>query len=184
MEITSTSFRDNIPRCTYVLKNAKQCTAYKKKGFETCGKHTPKIETSGSSGVDDKSELEDCPICYETISKNGLEYMLIGCKHYFHKECIKKWFVMKKDSCPSCRGVIGENEIKLVVGKRKRKVKTSVAGLTNATATATAANANANAAVPAIANARTFVLIGHTEEGTMYAWVDDDGNMDDVIMVV
>lgn len=155
------SFRDNIPRCTSILKGNKPCMAFRKKGFETCGKHTPKPAVIIIDDADGQEEENECPICYDNIKRDESQCQLIGCKHYFHKDCIKKWLSMKKDTCPSCRRVIDKNQASTIMGKRKRKVKTTVNAPT-----------------------RSFMLVGHTDEGSLYAWIDDDGVIsDDVILV-
>jgi hypothetical protein len=48
-------------------------------------------------------ELTECSICLENISINFDEIIKTDCSHYFHKECLKKWFLYKSSSCPLCR---------------------------------------------------------------------------------
>jgi len=45
------------------------------------------------------SSEEDCSICYEEITKDGVE---LKCKHFYHKECIDKW-LQEHTTCPYCR---------------------------------------------------------------------------------
>ncbi|KAL1517317.1 hypothetical protein ABEB36_001096 [Hypothenemus hampei] len=43
--------------------------------------------------------VDFCGICLES---NLVIFRPINCNHFFHKECILKWFTQKKD-CPICR---------------------------------------------------------------------------------
>nr|XP_002124302.3 RING finger protein 145 [Ciona intestinalis] len=43
-----------------------------------------------------KSDL--CPICYQMMES---EVRVMHCKHYFHENCLKKWFYIQ-DKCPLC----------------------------------------------------------------------------------
>ena len=45
---------------------------------------------------------ETCYICCEKIDKG----IMLKCGHYYHKECINKWFDQNKYSCPLCRSKI------------------------------------------------------------------------------
>ena len=48
-----------------------------------------------------KNIKSDCVICSEKINKNDLVSILM-CNHYFHSNCILKWYELKKN-CPICR---------------------------------------------------------------------------------
>ena len=49
-----------------------------------------------------ESDLEDpCVICLESFNK-GQDVYNMPCKHFYHKDCLYKWFKEKK-SCPTCR---------------------------------------------------------------------------------
>jgi NACalpha-BTF3-like transcription factor len=57
---------------------------------------------------DDKLTLrgeENCSICFENLIDN---YCQLNCSHYFHTQCINKWFE-KKNSCPLCRENFASN---------------------------------------------------------------------------
>ena len=44
-----------------------------------------------------------CPICFENFKKNNIAvYLPCGEAHFFHKDCIKKWFQNHR-TCPMCR---------------------------------------------------------------------------------
>ena len=47
---------------------------------------------------------EICPICHEEILKGDNIYVT-DCKHYYHKQCITKWF-NNNYNCPICRKFI------------------------------------------------------------------------------
>jgi hypothetical protein len=47
----------------------------------------------------DNSEVADCPICLDELSKN---YVELPCKHIYCFECIDTWFG-KNATCPLCR---------------------------------------------------------------------------------
>ena len=51
--------------------------------------------------VDIKSQNNKCIICQEDYKTNNSSRIL-KCMHYFHQECIDKWFE-NKDTCPICR---------------------------------------------------------------------------------
>lgn len=44
-----------------------------------------------------------CSICMDSFRENQ-EIGKLGCNHFFHKECIEKWFE-RKNTCPTCRFV-------------------------------------------------------------------------------
>ena len=56
----------------------------------------------------DKLYLENkdktCSICMEEF-KIGENVKILGCEHYFHKDCVVKW--LKTDNtCPNCRTIV------------------------------------------------------------------------------
>lgn len=57
----------------------------------------------------------DCPICYETISKETGE-VTTSCGHTFHFKCLNTWYWQQtqqeegRESCPCCRKEPGEFE--------------------------------------------------------------------------
>jgi len=66
--------------------------------------------------------LEDCPICYEKITKKTST--TTRCKHVFHKTCLQHW-TKENTSCPMCRATINEplTELEEVMAKwRNRRV--------------------------------------------------------------
>ena len=44
----------------------------------------------------------ECSICCISLQDENLGYKLKKCNHYFHKECISKWF-KQHNTCPICR---------------------------------------------------------------------------------
>ena len=51
--------------------------------------------------VDDEHEVEECPICFQSM-QSGVR---MRCNHTFHKECIEEWLTINA-SCPMCRDAI------------------------------------------------------------------------------
>ncbi|CAA3020929.1 probable E3 ubiquitin- ligase HIP1 [Olea europaea subsp. europaea] len=60
-----------------------------------------KVGTFGSSATCAEQEIKFCVICqtdYEEQEKMGI----LDCGHEYHRDCIKKWLLMK-NSCPICK---------------------------------------------------------------------------------
>jgi ankyrin repeat protein len=51
------------------------------------------------------TELEQCPICWESFAN-----VKSICNHSYCKECIENWFLSEHDKCPICRKIIKQNE--------------------------------------------------------------------------
>ena len=52
--------------------------------------------------------MTDCPICYNTITKEtGIT--TLSCSHSFHLQCVATW-LLQVNTCPYCRGEVGEYE--------------------------------------------------------------------------
>jgi hypothetical protein len=47
-------------------------------------------------------EKNKCPICIEEYKENEIT-LVLPCKHYFHKDCIKDWLCKFSKKCPVCR---------------------------------------------------------------------------------
>lgn len=47
-----------------------------------------------------------CPICYQSMDVN---VRIMQCKHYFHENCLKKWFYIQ-DKCPMCYAEFQPNQ--------------------------------------------------------------------------
>lgn len=45
--------------------------------------------------------LDNCSICLESMQK--ISTIKTYCCHYFHMNCIKKWFKTNNETCPICR---------------------------------------------------------------------------------
>ena len=43
-----------------------------------------------------------CPICFED-SEEGDHFVKLSCGHPFHADCINRWFIDNKETCPNCR---------------------------------------------------------------------------------
>ena len=45
--------------------------------------------------------IKECSICLNEMKIDD-KLLILPCKHYYHKECITKWF-KKSKTCPECR---------------------------------------------------------------------------------
>lgn len=73
------------------------CEKYDEHIEEVVEKHTKEIKYTKEKYYDDT-----CPICMETYEEGDKLTTIIGCKHYFHSNCISSWFDTKLN-CPLCR---------------------------------------------------------------------------------
>ncbi|KAJ3123044.1 hypothetical protein HK098_002264 [Nowakowskiella sp. JEL0407] len=56
-------------------------------------------------------EGDECIICLDEF-KNGVKVKVLPCKHEFHVECIDRWLLHQKKTCPMCKREIGsQNKI-------------------------------------------------------------------------
>ena len=60
-------------------------------------------------------EGDECPICFDIISKNDLLWNCKQCRKVFHKLCIERWLSLSmisctRSTCPMCRSVIYESK--------------------------------------------------------------------------
>ena len=65
--------------------------------------------SSEESNIDENNDIprNRCVICIENIDNNSIVRRLNKCNHYFHINCIDKWFETKI-TCPTCRQDIRE----------------------------------------------------------------------------
>lgn len=54
--------------------------------------------------------MEDCSICFETITAET-GHCTLGCSHTFHTACIGRWTTQTTASCPLCRKELGDTEV-------------------------------------------------------------------------
>jgi hypothetical protein len=70
--------------------------------------------------LDDYEKLE-CVICQEELFvSEGIK--VLDCGHSFHQECIDKWINIK-NSCPSCRNYLGEEEVTPLINLNRLRTK-------------------------------------------------------------
>lgn len=86
--------------CVGKLKNGNPCR-FKAKQDNLCLVHFKKIEKEVSEEEPEEEPEPVCPICLCDLDKKK-ENITIGCKHTFHKTCLKTW-LQKKITCPNCR---------------------------------------------------------------------------------
>ena len=53
---------------------------------------------------------KQCHICIEDYQSNE-DLIYLDCKHYFHRDCIKKWLLESSSKCPICRKQVSETTI-------------------------------------------------------------------------
>jgi len=59
----------------------------------------------GSSGFEDDGSQDDCPLCMDIFAQDQ-EVRKMPCSHFFHTDCIERWFLAGQQqsfSCPLCR---------------------------------------------------------------------------------
>mmetsp|Transcript_46230 Transcript_46230/g.119146 ORF Transcript_46230/g.119146 Transcript_46230/m.119146 type:complete len:394 (-) Transcript_46230:47-1228(-) len=87
------------------LRRFKRWTVSKSgKPFEGHAKMLAFAKTSsagGHGGSAQDEEDEECPVCFEVYGK-GDHLKLLPCGHYFHEDCLIKWF-KNEVTCPLCR---------------------------------------------------------------------------------
>lgn len=57
---------------------------------------------------------ETCAVCFDVIQRP--QYHTTQCKHFFHSECIRRWFETS-DVCPICRS--SQHEDPLIIFKHR-----------------------------------------------------------------
>ena len=60
----------------------------------------------------DGDEGEICPICLDVLD-DEVQNRKLSCKHIFHRECIDKWLITKKMSCPTCKRDASPVQVKI-----------------------------------------------------------------------
>ena len=62
--------------------------------------------------------MKECIICMVEFDSGTQIIRIPTCQHFFHKECVKKWFDMKLKEkldikCPYCNNLLNPDEMKL-----------------------------------------------------------------------
>jgi hypothetical protein len=65
------------------------------------------ISTNTLLGHVASDETVTCAICQDTLSPEQEGRKLLGCGHWFHKNCIDTWFT-RNVHCPNCRQDVRE----------------------------------------------------------------------------
>lgn len=91
-------------------------TSWKKTAFSACSaswksllKHLIVTDTVYEEAVSAVDPLEACCICFEDMGTMDLTRCSASCKKHFHKICLDRW-LEHADTCPMCRGTLGEEE--------------------------------------------------------------------------
>lgn len=74
-------------------------------------KHAAELEkkiTPQILDLETQDTLSDrsCAICLEEYTFSDEVFSMRSCKHVYHFRCIKSWFHMSRDTCPTCRTAI------------------------------------------------------------------------------
>lgn len=69
-----------------------------------------KTDLCSSRTMEFPPTMDDCSICYETITA-ATGHCTLGCAHTFHTACIGKWTTQSTASCPLCRKELGDTEV-------------------------------------------------------------------------
>lgn len=59
--------------------------------------------SSERNGDSSDEIVECCCVCLCQFEEDEEVSELLNCKHYFHKDCLEKWFHSQSNSCPLCR---------------------------------------------------------------------------------
>lgn len=75
--------------------------------------HTNLIEELPEIVVSENSKIpkdkNECMICMSSFELNE-KVKIMPCTHFFHTDCIKKWFEAN-DTCPICKSRVDSNDI-------------------------------------------------------------------------
>lgn len=64
-----------------------------------------KTEPEKAAQIEEEEEEAICVICLDKIDPSA-QIRALGCKHFFHKECLDPWFEQHHDDCPLCHKAI------------------------------------------------------------------------------
>ncbi|GLT86530.1 hypothetical protein SLE2022_046650 [Rubroshorea leprosula] len=62
------------------------------------------VVVGGGGGGSGSGEWMECCVCLCRFEAEE-EVSELSCKHFFHKNCLEKWFDGKNSSCPLCRSI-------------------------------------------------------------------------------
>ncbi|KAM0883023.1 hypothetical protein ACQ4PT_031905 [Festuca glaucescens] len=62
----------------------------------------PQGQSSGS-GEPAAAAGEECAVCLGALEAGDVCCVLPACRHEFHRECMRRWFMTGKTTCPLCR---------------------------------------------------------------------------------
>lgn len=61
------------------------------------------IQTSGAVIRKSFHDDDECPICFETLTKNDTVWCKTTCGNNIHTHCMERWKQLGNDLCPLCR---------------------------------------------------------------------------------
>lgn len=105
-----------VPESTAIVAQSSEVAeTTTQKGFDCISVTTEarSEDSDGNSGEDDKqlnnsTQLTDesdecCPICLDDFIADEYVTILQGCKHYYHRRCVREWLLRKQGCCPLCK---------------------------------------------------------------------------------
>ena len=68
-------------------------------------------ETDSETETLDVKDRDCCSICSDDFENNSIITKLPTCRHFFHKNCIKRWLTECKNKCPLCNTNVSVNPV-------------------------------------------------------------------------
>jgi hypothetical protein len=59
--------------------------------------------SGGASTTGGEPAAEECAVCLGALEDGDVCCVLPACRHEFHRECMRRWFMTGKTNCPLCR---------------------------------------------------------------------------------
>ncbi|KAK1629331.1 hypothetical protein QYE76_003646 [Lolium multiflorum] len=61
---------------------------------------------SATAGEPAAAAGEECAVCLGVLEDGDVCCVLPACRHEFHRECMRQWFMTGKTTCPLCRAKV------------------------------------------------------------------------------
>jgi len=100
-KITRSTF-NLVDRAVQTIRRQADRSKYNVSPIEGSNEYNRRIELIDSWTKEKNGDLESCAICLSEPEKDVQFSEFISCKHKFHKDCLKKWLLIKM-RCPTCR---------------------------------------------------------------------------------
>jgi hypothetical protein len=70
---------------------------------------------SATAGEPAAAAGEECAVCLEALEAGDVCCVLPACRHEFHRECMRRWFLTGKTTCPLCRTKVQQPAVAEIV---------------------------------------------------------------------